>query len=276
MSICIKSRLSLAFFLLILFGCELVLLGQQKANDFTKRVGVYDGKISTLNGRSSNLNRSSPSSSRRISVQEWPTHFSPFGGKRYPMGNAKIWGSERVPSTRIEIKTPLNDKFAGENFERATNQNLSNKAPAANAVEFREAYYARLDDRVDEWMEKVNNISLRDINRYQFRKGRSNKPGFPVQRAGAETLDDSRKKTQIKESGLSEQSEINLSDREKSYWMGPKKIKSSNLPRSSNMNNNSGVHSKSESVERPARNFKSAPRPVLGPKTIRVEVGRSE
>lgn len=92
MSICIKSRLSLAFFLLILFGCELVLLGQQKANDFTKRVGVYDGKISTLNGRSSNLNRFSPSSSRRISVQEWPTHFSPFGGKRYPMGNAKIWG----------------------------------------------------------------------------------------------------------------------------------------------------------------------------------------
>ena len=42
-----------------------------------------------------------------------------------------------------------------------------------------------LDDRVNQWMEKVNNMSLRDINRYQFRKDRPSKPGFPVQRAGA-------------------------------------------------------------------------------------------
>ena len=72
-----------------------------------KRVGIFDGKMSSLSGRASKFNRLSPSSSRRISVEEWPAHFSPFGGKRFPMGKATIWGKERVPSSRIEIKPPL-------------------------------------------------------------------------------------------------------------------------------------------------------------------------
>ena len=81
------------------------------------------------------------------------------------MGNAKILGRERFTTTQIEIETPLNDQIAQENFKRATNQNLSRRDPAVNAVEFRDAYYARLNDRVDEWMDKVNNMSLQDINR---------------------------------------------------------------------------------------------------------------
>jgi hypothetical protein len=90
-----------------------------------------------------------------------------------------------VPTTRIEIKTPLNDQIADESSERASNQNLSKKAPAASAVEFRDAYYARLNDRVDDWMEKVNNMSLQDINRYQFRRDRPSKPGFPRSKSRA-------------------------------------------------------------------------------------------
>ena len=37
-------------------------------------------------------------------------------------------------------------------------------------------------------MDKVNNMSLRDINRFQFRKGRPSEPGFPVQQAGSKDL----------------------------------------------------------------------------------------
>ena len=201
--------------------------GQQKANDFTKRVGGFDGKMSTLNGRSSKFNRMNPHSSRRISIEEWPAHFSPFGGKRFPMGNVNLWGSERVPTTRIEIKTPLNDQIADESSERASNQNLSKKAPAANAVEFRDAYYARLNDRVDDWMEKVNNMSLQDINRYQFRRDRPSKPGFPVQRAGGGTSEDSNREALFQGSGLPENNQISLPQGNKEYWMGPRKVKSS-------------------------------------------------
>ena len=274
MSSCGKSRISFVVGLLLVFGSGHV-LGQQKANDFTKRVGIFDGKLSSLSGRVSNFNRLSPSSSRRISVEEWPAHFSPFGGKRFPMGKAKVWGKERVPSSRIEIKTPLNDQIADENFKRATNENLSKRAPAANAVEFRDAYYAQLNDRVDEWMDKVNNMSLRDINRYQFRRDRPKEPGFPVQRAGASGKADARRESTVRGSGLPTTG-LRSVPSEQGYWMGPRKIKSSRSsstlsPSSQNKEKSSVIQSSS-----PSGNFKASPRPILGPKTIRVEVGTSE
>ena len=67
-------------------------------------------------------------------------------------------------------------------------QKPKTEIPAAASIEFRDAYYAQLDKRVDEWMNKVNNMSLRDINRFQFRKGRPSEPGFPVQQAGSQNL----------------------------------------------------------------------------------------
>ncbi|MEC8789907.1 MAG: hypothetical protein VXX29_01615, partial [Verrucomicrobiota bacterium] len=140
-------------------------------------------------------------------------------------------------------------------------------------VEFRDAYYAKLDKRVDDWMNKVNNLSLRDINRFQFRKGRSSEPGFPVQRAGAAGLQQANKlksvgpsQTQGTQSKLTPAANPSAS----SYWMGPTQIKKSSnggrvLP---NTQESSGGASK--------KNFKSAPKPILGPKKIRVEVAPSK
>ena len=249
--------------------------GQQKANDFTKRVGAIDGKMSSLSGRPSSFNRMSPSSSRRISVEDWPEHFSPFGGKRFPLGNAKIWGSERIPDPRIEITTPLNDRIAKESFVRANNDNISRRAPAANSVEFREAYYAQLNKRVDDWMEKVNNLSLQDVNRYQFRKGRSNKPGFPVQRAGAESRSAPATKAPLQDAALFRGGATTFPQGSKDYWMGPRRIKSSGSTSGFSAPAVSPQSSSGGSWETD-KNFKIAPKPILGPKTIRVEVGKPE
>jgi len=269
------SSLSVLIGFLMIFG-SVKMHGQQKANDFTKRVGGFDGKMSTLNGRSSKFNRMNPHSSRRISIEEWPAHFSPFGGKRFPMGNANLWGSERVPTTRIEIKTPLNDQIADESSERASNQNLSKKAPAANAVEFRDAYYARLNDRVDDWMEKVNNMSLQDINRYQFRRDRPSKPGFPVQRAGGGTSEDSNREALFQGSGLPENNQISLPQGNKEYWMGPRKVKSSSTSSTSNVGSQKKTFYNPMKSNKPVKNFKTNSKPILGPKTIRVQVGKPE
>ena len=269
------SSLSVLIGFLMIFG-SVKMLGQQKANDFTKRVGGFDGKMSTLNGRSSNFNRMNPYSSKRISIEEWPAHFSPFGGKRFPMGNVNLWGSERVPSTRIEIKTLLNDQIADESSERATNQNLSKKTPAANAVEFRDAYYARLNERVDDWMNKVNNMSLRDINRYQFRRDRPNKPGFPVQRAGGGAHEGSNREAPFKGSGLPESKQISVPQGSKDYWMGPRKVKSSSASSTSNVGSQKKTFSSPIRSNEPAKNFKTRSKPILGPKTIRVQVGKPE
>ena len=270
----VKSRIS-CIFCLMFFGGILDSSAQQKANDFTKRVQRLDGKMSSLSGRASKFNRLSPSSSRRISVEEWPSHFSPFGGKRFPMGNAKILGRERFTTTQIEIETPLNDQIAQENFKRATNQNLSKRDPAVNAVEFRDAYYARLNDRVDEWMEKVNNMSLQDINRYQFRRDRPSEPGFPVQRAGAAGTTDALKQSPIQGSGLPSKREQPIPAGNSNYWMGPKKITSSGSTSQKRSGSEQSLSSSFQSSSSPEK-FQASPKPILGPKTIRVEVGASE
>lgn len=276
MSVRGKSRISLAFFVLS-SSFALQLPGQQKANDFTKRLGNFDGKMSSLSGRSSKMNRLSPSSALRITVDEWPAHFSPFGGKRFPMGSAKILGKERITSSNIEVKTPLNDRIAGENFERVNNQNLLKRDQAVHSVEFRDAYYAQLNDRVDEWMDKVNNMSLRDINRYQFRRDRPKEPGFPVQRAGAAGIEGSHRESSIRDSGLplSKQKSQSLGNR--SYWLGPKKInttRSSSFPSSSATG--SDISAPSSNSTPPPKNFKASPKPILGPKTIRVQVNNAK
>ena len=274
MSRSVKSRIS-CIFCLMFFGGILDSSAQQKANDFTKRVQRLDGKMSSLSGRASKFNRLSPSSSRRISVEEWPSHFSPFGGKRFPMGNAKILGRERFTTTQIEIETPLNDQIAQENFKRATNQNLSKRDPAVNAVEFRDAYYARLNDRVDEWMDKVNNMSLQDINRYQFRRDRPREPGFPVQRAGAAGTTDALKQSPIQGSGLPSKREQPIPAGNSNYWMGPKKITSSGSTSQKRSGSEQSLSSSFQSSSSPEK-FQASPKPILGPKTIRVEVGASE
>ena len=84
-------------------------------------------------------------------------------------------------------------------------------------VEFRDAYYAKLNQRMDEWMEKVNNLSLRDINRFQFRRGRPAEPGFPVQRAGSAVSDTPTSRVPTTRSE-------NLPQIPNNYWMGPRKV----------------------------------------------------
>jgi len=265
-----KSRLSFVVFVGLYFFLS-PLQSQQKANDFTKRASLFDGKIYSPSGRTSNFNRLNRSATKRISLSEWPSHYSPFGGRRYPMGSAKVRGNERVATTKIEIDTPIQLNRARENSARLDSGNINNLAPAASSVEFRDAYYSQLNDRVDEWMEKVNNMSLRDINRYQFRRGRSNEPGFPVQRAGGATNKDAASQIPLKNSGLSKSNKSSVFNSAGNYWMGPKK----------NTSNFTSPNSLDSAVKVPPNdmrreNFKSSPKPLFGPKTIRVEVNKRD
>ncbi len=123
-------------------------------------------------------------------------------------------------------------------------------------VEFRDAYYAKLNQRMDEWMEKVNNLSLRDINRFQFRKGRSAEPGFPVQRAGSSLIDQPASKFPSPGTG-------NLPKLPSNYQIGPRKVPSkTESPPSPNLT----------SPQVNSRKNSSLPVPKLGPKKIRVQV----
>ena len=79
------------------------------------------------------------------------------------MTGKKSLGKERFGYTQIPIELPLNESIARENFDRVSGESFQEPSPASSVVEFRDAYYAKLDKRVDDWMNKVNNLSWLDV-----------------------------------------------------------------------------------------------------------------
>jgi len=265
-----RTSFNLFFISFILFfSAGSICYAQQRANDFTKRVRSLDGKLNAMSSKRLSTSRINSVSSQRFSVHEWPSRFSPFGGKRFPMQNKNTLGSERIKTSVLEVELPYNQNYATENSNRAFSSNTENKSVAAASVEFRDAYYAQLDKRVDDWMSKVNNMSMQDINRFQFRKGRSNEPGFPVQKAGSESLPITPSEQKLGNSnvrGVIPSRQGNAGTGRPSYWLGPKKMVSSTT--SGKVSGSASVQS--NSAQR-SKKFLSPIRPVLGPKKIRVQ-----
>lgn len=268
MLVCKMSRFSLIF---ALVGglCTTGASAQQRENDFTKKLRSFDGRLSNLSGKRLSSSRMNSAFSKRISVQEWPSKYSSFGTRRFPTGNSKTIGSERVPTTSLQVKTPLNDSLARANWDRVSQSDLGERAQAVASVQFRDAYYAELGKRVDDWMDKVNNLSLRDVNRFQFRRHRPSEPGFPVQKAGSENLPSPPRDSGLSRPSLRGVTPPGSSSKApgQSYWLGPKKIRST-APESK-----SPTDRIFQSTPKPPdRNFKPYPKPLFGPKKVRVEV----
>ena len=237
--------------------------GQQKSNDFTRRVGSFDGKLNRYSGKSFMNAKLNSKLNNRIRIEEWPTKYSPFGGKRFTSKNYEALIKKRIEWEKIPTELPIQERMSKIENQRVLENDLSNSTPATTAVEFRDAVYAQLDKRVDDWLGKVNNVSLQEINRYQFRKGRSSEPGFPVQQAGSEG-------SSSKQSATQPSNPVKIPSAKQpsgsSYWLGPRKT---------------SVQGGSQAIPRanpqltPNRGYRSGPRPILGPKKVRVQVGTS-
>ena len=265
------SRISLnktSIIILLSLSLFSLCFSQQRANDFTKRVRSLDGRLNQMSSKRLSSSRINSISTQRFSVNEWPNRYSSFGGRKFPMQNKKTWGSERFDTKIIENELSSNQKFASENYERVSNFDVGNRNPAAASIEFRDAVYAELDKRVDDMMNNVNNMSLRDINRFQFRKGRSSEPGFPVQKAGSKNVPMGSSERRLGESsvrGVIPSGKGNSGTNPTSYWLGPKKMVSS----STSGNVSPSASSQASSV-RVSKKYGSPIKPVLGPKKIRV------
>ena len=238
--------------------------GQQKLNDFTRRVGSFDGKLNRYSGKSFINAKLNSKLNNRIKIEEWPTKYSPFGGKRFVSKNPLGLIKKRIPWQKIPGDRPLKERLSKVGNERIFETDLINRTSATAAVEFRDAVYAQLDKRVDDWLNKVNNISLQEINRYQFRKGRPSEPGFPVQQAGSEG--NQEVPTRIKSSVPAERPASPVPSTGSSYWLGPRTTSlqgaSQALPQAI--------------PPKPKGGYRTGSQPILGPKKVRVEVGLSK
>ena len=255
MSLCRLSSFSLVL-LLFTYGSFMALHAQQKANDFTKRIGLIDGRKSIVSGKLFSSKRLSDSFSRRIKIEEWPTQYSPFGGRRFTTNDPKALIKKRVEFPQISSKPAKVNGLLPLKVRKPTEIVTEKNSPSVALVEFRDEYYTKLNQRMDEWMEKVNNMSLRDINRFQFRKGRPAEPGFPVQRAGSATQ--VGKKLPTLGGGFL--------DPPSKYWLGPRKSPEVSRPRANN-EESTKKGTKTKPVGKTVY-----PTPQYGPKKIRVQV----
>ena len=199
----------------------------------------------------------------RIRIEEWPTKYSPFGGKRFTSKNHKGLIKKRIEWKKIPTELPLQERRSKVGNERVLENDLSNSTSATAAVEFRDAVYAQLDKRVDDWLNKVNNVSLQEINRYQFRKGRPSEPGFPVQQAGTEGSSSRQNTTQFPNPIKTPKAQ---QPNGSSYWLGPRKT---------SVQGGNQALPKASLQPTPKGGYRSGPRPILGPKKVRVQVGTS-
>ncbi len=259
------SRLSRLSFNLFCFVCLSWVFSsaQQKANDFTKRLTLLEGKQSRLSGRFFSSPRLSEAYSKKIKIEEWPGKYSPFGGKRFTTHDVEGLIKKRVPFDQIE-KEPakIPDKVMGSE-RKLDGLDYDGRYTSSATVEFRDAYYAKLNQRVDEWMEKVNNLSLRDLNRFQFRRGRSAEPGFPVQRAGSDVSGGVNEELPLKALNLTPNLPTN-------YRLGPRQITTNTDSGSKGTRPQEPPESSTDNPGSVGQ--KLAPVPKLGPKKIRVQV----
>ena len=253
------SRISYQFICLSLIST--FSWGQQKSNDFTKRMGNFDGKLNLYSGKLFMNSKLNSKINNRIRIEEWPAKYSPYGGKRFATENHEGLIQKRVDWQKLTPELPLQERKSKMANERIMESDIKNRTPATKSVEFRDAVYAQLDKRVDDWLNKVNNVSLQEINRYQFRKGRPSEPGFPVQQAGSGGNFDKQSKTRYPNSiktPLPKQSSGS------SYWLGPRKVSVQGAQKTS---------PKSNLNPTPKGGYRSASRPILGPKKVRVQLG---
>ena len=197
---------------------------QIKNRDFTRRLGSefkrHEGS-SKLFGSMINPRISG----KLIHVSEIPFHYSRFGGKRFPVNRLNVLERREFPAPTLNFPTVHGSTRVDANDKRAMRDTAMLNSTTSVAEEFRDKYNESLDKRVDQWMEKVNNLSLADVNRYQFRRGRSTTPGFPVQKAGATDPTPPSKQPLLPAFLQGGQSISAPKAKAPSrYWMGPKKI----------------------------------------------------
>ena len=130
----------------------------------------------------------------RINPQEisfelkfWEKHFSPWGSKRSEIGGQKnelaekkfpkrsfTSGQKKIQKSMVTIDQNLEDLYREAGIEMSDRARL---------VENRKLYNMALQDTKQKFEDLKEALSLRDINRFQFRRNRT-PDGVPVQAAG--------------------------------------------------------------------------------------------
>ncbi|MFP4261436.1 MAG: hypothetical protein ACLFS1_10195 [Opitutales bacterium] len=169
-------------FFLFLFCCSL-LSANQGMLDF---VGGRADRVENKRFEKKMWNRPehSPLQKKSFPIEKWDKHFSPLGAKRAPIETKGSFGKERFETKLMERETVdfdmsrWNEKMV-DLHERAGIE-TSEEARLASDHQL----YNRMLGEARQYRNLGEKLSLRDINRYQFRNNRPD-GDIPSRRAGS-------------------------------------------------------------------------------------------
>lgn len=121
---------------------------------------------------------------KRFPIEQWDKHFSSMGSKRAPITLQEGKGKEIFQTKTLDRRavnfdmSRWNDKMA-ELHKRAGIE----MDDRAQLVADRQLYNMMLQD-TERFRDMGDELSLRDLNRYQFRRNRSD-DGIPLEKAGS-------------------------------------------------------------------------------------------
>lgn len=160
-----------------------MLKAQNRSLDFAGRKADrveekrFDKKFWAKPGTSRLQNKSFP-------IEEWDKHFSSLGSKRAAISTSetkkkKLFKTEIIDRKTVDFEmSRWNDRMS-DLYKRARIQTDDK----AKSIADRQLYDMMLQD-TRHYKEIAEELSLRDLNRFQFRRNRSAN-GVPVQKAGS-------------------------------------------------------------------------------------------
>ncbi|TVP80857.1 MAG: hypothetical protein EA353_02865 [Puniceicoccaceae bacterium] len=179
-----KKRAS-TFFYLLLAGLFAVPVVETQARSPLDTVGRRAGGLEQqrFEKRSWQGSQSSSIMDKRFPLQQWDKHFSSVGSKRAPISMSEgrdkaIFQTKTLPrkETTLEMSR-LNQRMS--DLHKRAGIEMSDQA---QVVIDQQNYASILRDPV-QFKDMAEKLSLRDVNRYQFRRNRPD-GDMPVQRAG--------------------------------------------------------------------------------------------
>lgn len=117
-------------------------------------------------------------------IEEWEKHFSPLGGKRADIEASDSWGRGEIVEKKIKEFPKREFEMSDWNERMADLQKRAGLSTDQTAeMAGQNGRYNRMLRKSQSFPEMAETLSLKDINRYQFRRNRPDGE-VPVERAG--------------------------------------------------------------------------------------------
>lgn len=166
--------------LFFVFVALSVVHGAPRQVDLGKELEIeqWHGWVGAVSGaRSKGL---SPLAGRRVEITEWHRQYSSWGQQRAAWSTRDKYPSQTLTYDTVEREVRPRT-MSGMNRRQTTMRNVDHLQRRSMVDRYRNAPVGRLEERQDMIHEMVEELSLQDINRYQFRSTRLDDGGLPVQ-----------------------------------------------------------------------------------------------